>query len=52
MRAALTNCVLQGVATNLALHVALLEQAEFASGGLDTAYLPRHLQRLLPATAA
>ncbi|HSD75559.1 MAG TPA: biotin carboxylase N-terminal domain-containing protein, partial [Steroidobacteraceae bacterium] len=52
MRAALATCVLQGVATNLALHVALLEQAEFARGGLDTAYLPCHLQRLLPATAA
>jgi acetyl-CoA carboxylase biotin carboxylase subunit len=52
MRTALANCALQGVATNLALHVALLGRAEFARGGLDTAYLPTHLQRLLPATAA
>jgi acetyl-CoA carboxylase biotin carboxylase subunit len=52
MRAALANCALQGVAINLALHAALLAQPEFARGGLDTAYLPGHLERLLPANAA
>ena len=51
LRNALANCQIQGVATNLALHAALLEQAEFARGGLDIAYLPRNLERLLPAAA-
>jgi biotin carboxylase len=41
----------QGIATNLELHAALLAQPEFARG-VDTAFLPHNLERLLPATAA
>jgi acetyl-CoA carboxylase biotin carboxylase subunit len=52
MRAALAHCQLQGIATNLELHAALLAQPEFARGGLDTTYLPRNLATLLPAAAA
>jgi acetyl-CoA carboxylase biotin carboxylase subunit len=49
MKAALATCDLQGVATNIALHTALLAQPEFVRGGVDTAYLPRYLQSLRPA---
>ncbi len=52
LRAALANCELQGVATNLGLHAALLAQPDFARGGLDTAYLSRNLERLVAASAA
>jgi acetyl-CoA carboxylase biotin carboxylase subunit len=51
LQAALAACQVQGIATNLELHRALLAQPEFARG-VDTAYLPRNLERLLPATAA
>ena len=51
LRAALASCQLQGIATNLELHAALLAQPEFARG-VDTAFLPGNLERLLPATAA
>jgi acetyl-CoA carboxylase biotin carboxylase subunit len=50
-RAALAGCQVQGIATNLELHAALLAQPEFARG-VDTSFLPRNLERLLPATAA
>jgi acetyl-CoA carboxylase biotin carboxylase subunit len=51
LRAALASCQVQGIATNLELHAALLAQPEFARA-VDTAFLPRNLDRLLPATAA
>jgi biotin carboxylase len=52
MKSALAHCRLQGIATNLELHAALLAQPEFARGGLDTAYLPGNLDRLLAPAAA
>src|SRR5262249_37277488 len=39
LRAALGRCAVDGVATNLELHRALLADAAFAAGGVDTGYL-------------
>jgi acetyl-CoA carboxylase biotin carboxylase subunit len=43
LRAALDRCAVDGVTTNLELHRALLADAEFAAGGVDTGYLARRL---------
>jgi acetyl-CoA carboxylase biotin carboxylase subunit len=43
LRRALDQCVLDGVTTNLGLHRALLADAEFTAGGVDTGYLARWL---------
>jgi len=43
LRSALGKCAIEGVSTNLALHRALLADAEFAAGGVDTGYLARWL---------
>jgi len=40
---ALGQCVIDGVATNLGMHRALLADGEFAAGGVDTRYLERVL---------
>jgi acetyl-CoA carboxylase biotin carboxylase subunit len=45
LRAALDMCAIDGVATNLDLHRALLADPEFAAGGVDTGYLARWLAR-------
>jgi acetyl-CoA carboxylase biotin carboxylase subunit len=42
---ALERCAIDGVATNLGLHRALLADGEFAAGGVDTGYLERLLAR-------
>ena len=39
----LGRCGIEGVTTNLDLHRALLADAEFAAGGVDTGYLARWL---------
>jgi len=44
-RVALANCRLEGVQTNLAMHRALLTDAEFQTGGVDTAYFKRFWAR-------
>ena len=44
-RVALANCRLEGVQTNLAMHRALLDDAEFQTGGVDTAYFKRFWAR-------
>jgi len=44
MKAALANCHIDGVATNLAMHSALFEHPEFAQGGIDTSFFPRFMQ--------
>jgi acetyl-CoA carboxylase biotin carboxylase subunit len=49
LSAALDRCEIDGVATNLRMHRALLAGAEFARGGVDTGYLER---RLAEQTAA
>ena len=40
---ALDRCAIDGVTTNLGLQRALLADAEFAGGGVDTGYLARRL---------
>jgi acetyl-CoA carboxylase biotin carboxylase subunit len=43
LRDALDRCAIDGVTTNLGLQRALLTDAEFAAGGVDTGYLARRL---------
>jgi acetyl-CoA carboxylase biotin carboxylase subunit len=45
MRHALTATRIEGIATNLAFHADVLNDAEFQKGGVDTSYLPRLLER-------
>ena len=45
LRAAVNGTRLAGVTTNLGLHAAVLADAEFAAGGVDTGYLERFLER-------
>jgi acetyl-CoA carboxylase biotin carboxylase subunit len=45
MRQAIANTRIVGVATNLAFHAALLADAEFQAGGVDTGYVARFLER-------
>ena len=43
LKRALASCHIDGVATNLGLHIALTADREFATGGVDTAFLGRFL---------
>ena len=43
LRGAVDRCAVDGVVTNLDMHRALLADAEFAKGGVDTGYLGRFL---------
>ncbi len=45
LRSALGRTRLDGATTNLALHQDLLADPEFATGGVDTGYLSRYLER-------
>ena len=45
MRRALAATHIEGVATNLAFHAEVLSDPEFNTGGVDTGYLPRFLER-------
>jgi len=45
MRTAIAATRIEGVATNLAFHAALLADAEFASGAVDTGFVARFLAR-------
>jgi acetyl-CoA carboxylase biotin carboxylase subunit len=45
LRAALADTRIEGVATNLAFQGAILADAEFATGGVDTGFLQRFLER-------
>jgi acetyl-CoA carboxylase biotin carboxylase subunit len=45
MQAALLNCHIEGVATNVALHALLLDDPEFVRGAADTSTLGRWLRR-------
>ena len=45
MQAALAGAHVAGVATNLGLHAAILGDADFARGGVDTGFLARFLER-------
>jgi acetyl-CoA carboxylase biotin carboxylase subunit len=44
MRAALAATRIQGVKTNLAFHRAVLEDAVFQKGGVDTGFLARFIE--------
>ncbi len=44
MRAAIARTQVVGVATNVTLHAALLEDARFVNGGVDTGFLARVLE--------
>ena len=46
MRAALRTIMLDGVATNIALHAAIMSDDEFLQGGVETRYLPGLLARM------
>lgn len=41
MKAALANCRIEGLHTNLALHAALIEHPDFVRGGVDTSFQVR-----------
>ena len=44
MQIALAHCEIDGLKTNLPMHVELLAQPEFAKGGFDTSYFPWFLE--------
>jgi len=52
MKSALSACDVRGVSTNRDMHLALLDDAEFAAGGVDTAYFNRFLERRGSAPSA
>lgn len=52
MRRALAATRVEGVATNLGFHAAVLSDPEFQRGGVDTSYLPRFLERYRPLQEA
>jgi acetyl-CoA carboxylase biotin carboxylase subunit len=52
MRSALSACDVQGVATNVTLHAALLAQPDVARGGVDTGFLARYLTPALPPASS
>jgi acetyl-CoA carboxylase biotin carboxylase subunit len=45
MREAIAHTQIEGVRTNLAFHAEMLADAEFERGGVETAFLPRFLER-------
>jgi acetyl/propionyl-CoA carboxylase alpha subunit len=45
MQGAIARTRVVGVATNLAVHAALLADSEFSRGGVDTGFLARFLDR-------
>jgi acetyl-CoA carboxylase, biotin carboxylase subunit len=49
MRQALASCRIDGIATNIALHAALMADPGFAEGGVTTSYFPRFLKQTIAA---
>jgi acetyl-CoA carboxylase biotin carboxylase subunit len=45
MQRAVSNTHIEGVANNLPFHAAVLADPDFATGGVDTSYVPRLLER-------
>lgn len=43
LQAALAHCQIEGVPTNLALHISVCAAPAFQAGGVDTGFLPIHL---------
>jgi len=52
MRGALDRCQVTGIATNVALHQALIATPEFRRGGVDTSYLERQMRLATAGGAA
>jgi acetyl-CoA carboxylase biotin carboxylase subunit len=52
MKRALGEYVVGGIRTNLAFHLALLEQGDFAAGRYDTGFIARHERELLTSGSA
>lgn len=52
LRQALERCEVVGVKTNLPMHVELMQQSEFARGGVNTAYFPWFLENRASAMSA
>ncbi len=51
MREALAACAIDGIATNLPMHAALVDDDEFRAGGFDTCYFPRFVDTRLAGVA-
>lgn len=49
MKSALANTCIDGIRTNIALHVELFNDQEFVSGSVDTRYLDNYIQRRFAA---
>ena len=43
LRSALARCQIKGVANNVMLHRAIVDEKAFVQGGVDTGFLPSHL---------
>lgn len=52
LRHALPRCEISGVTTNVPMHIELMQQAEFARGGVNTAYFPWFLEHRAAIQAA
>jgi len=50
MRTALARCTIGGVSTTVPMHQAVMDDIEFAEGGVDTAWCTRFLQQHTPVT--
>jgi acetyl-CoA carboxylase biotin carboxylase subunit len=44
LQSALARCQIEGVANNVMLHRAILNEPAFVKGGVDTGFLPSHLE--------
>jgi acetyl-CoA carboxylase biotin carboxylase subunit len=51
MRRALSNFEIAGVVTNLSMHAELMQDEEFAIGGVNTNYLPRFLKNRIAVSS-
>jgi acetyl-CoA carboxylase biotin carboxylase subunit len=52
LRQGLRRTLIEGVATNIGFHLAVLDDPEFQAGGVDTGYLARFLDRAAPPSEA
>ena len=52
LRQGLRRTLIEGVATNIGFHLAVLDDPEFQAGGVDTGYLARFLDRADPPSEA
>jgi len=52
MQAALTDCTIEGVATNLSMHRAIMQDKAFRKGGVTTAFFSHIRENLFASTGA